>query len=68
MSHPDPRFRIHVSDIPTHLGVSWRTVRRWLREGRMVVADDMTVDDVEATELRDLMRDRRRDTLKKGLA
>ena len=59
-------YRLPVECLPRHLGVSLRTVRRWIADGRLVVEDD-TVDDMEAQALRDLMATRR-NNLRKSLA
>lgn len=60
-------YRIPLHLLGVAVGVSERTVRRWVADGRLVVADDGTVDDMEAQALRDLLRERRRDTRWKRL-
>ena len=51
-------YRLPVELVPVHLGVSLRTVRRWIADGRLVV-EDGKVDDMEAQALRDIMATRR---------
>ena len=54
-------YRLPVELVPVHLGVSLRTVRRWIADGRLVV-EDGKVDDMEAQALRDIMKTRQQDT------
>ena len=61
-------YRIPVASLGLHLGLSERTIRRWLAdpEARTIldVRDDDTVDELAATAYRDLQHRRRHANLR----
>lgn len=60
-------YRIPVDCLPFALGVSAKTIRRWIADQLLDVAPDRTVDDMAAQHLRDTMRQRQQETRFKRL-
>jgi MoxR-like ATPase len=61
-------YRIPVASLGLHLGLSERTIRRWLADPEactiLDLRDDDTVDDLAATAYRDLQHRRRHANLR----
>ena len=59
-------YRLSPDLLALSLGVSERTIRRWIADGLNAVGPDGCIDDMEAQSVRDVMRTRRAAHLRRG--